>query len=185
MKPTGTSSMAQSTSHSESQPIEPCESSGSSGSDSGALPSRAWSLQKSNNVISIDDRSEDLDGPQNHQLEDVSNLEITMDICDSELESDDDNESSGSESDCSYSSSEDEVISKLHSFQTAPLFVLPSSSEMFISDITHYEHLLAVNALATSGNLSSRVLENVLDLIKLHVPDNNLCEENVNDLKKS
>ncbi|XP_069102107.1 putative uncharacterized protein DDB_G0294196 [Argopecten irradians] len=108
-----------------------------------------------------------------------------MDVCDLNSESDSNHELSESESESSNPSSEDDENSSIvQSFQSPPLFVLPPSSEVFKSDITHYEHLLAVNALVISGNLSSLVLENVLDLIKLHVPMNNLCEENVSDLKK-
>ncbi|XP_021363193.1 uncharacterized protein LOC110456660 [Mizuhopecten yessoensis] len=150
----------------------------------------AGSSQDRDRIVSLDCASEEINElytghlkPPSEVVDDFG-LVNTMDICESDMENDSSGESIESASMDSDSDHEDNINSESQTFQSPPFFVLPPSSEVFKSDITYYEHMVAVNALATSGNLSSLVFQNLLDLIKLHVPDKSLCEGNVNDLKK-
>lgn len=71
------------------------------------------------------------------------------------------------------------------SVDNPPVYVIPASDSIYKSNITRSEHLLAASAFATRHNLSDTALNDLLELIQLHLPENNLAETNSRTLKES
>ena len=70
-----------------------------------------------------------------------------------------------------------------HSFGP-PLYVTPASDSLYKSRITVQQHLLSVTAFATKYNISTLEFQDLLSLLQLHLPENNLCESDINEIKR-
>lgn len=85
------------------------------------------------------------------------------------------------------SSSEDESDSlslKESSVDDPPIYVIPPSSDLFQSYITKSEHTLALSAFSTRHNLSDAAVKDLLKLVQLHLPQNNIAETSIKELKE-
>lgn len=85
------------------------------------------------------------------------------------------------------SSSEDEnehLISDRNSVNDPPLYVLSPSNDMYRSEITQSKHTLALSAFSTRHNLSDAAVKDLLRLVQLHLPKNNVAETNITELKE-
>ena len=65
-----------------------------------------------------------------------------------------------------------------------PLYILPPSNDIYKSQISFDDHLLAISTYATRHNISDTEFEHLLYLINLHLPDNNFLERNINKIKE-
>ena len=65
-------------------------------------------------------------------------------------------------------------VSSMEASVTAPMYVLPSSNECFVSPVTVED---------IRSNLSDTALNDLVKLIGLHIPDNNILDENIDNLK--
>jgi hypothetical protein len=65
-----------------------------------------------------------------------------------------------------------------------PLYVLPPQEVMYVSNISKSEHVMAIAAYATRHNLSNVALQDLLDIIKLHLPPANTSVQSVKILKE-
>lgn len=72
----------------------------------------------------------------------------------------------------------------VQSIASPPLYITPPSETVTNAPLTYLEHLLTVSGYATAFNLSGVAFQKLLDLIRLHVPEKNLCALNPNELKK-
>lgn len=75
-------------------------------------------------------------------------------------------------------SDDNELISKV------PLYIVPPSDSNFVSPITYDDHVLAVSTYAKRHNISDTAFEHLLNLIDLHIPENNLLERRVIKMKE-
>ena len=64
-----------------------------------------------------------------------------------------------------------------------PLYIIQSSNNLFESPITYKEHLLSVCAYVSRHNCSDTQFRDLLNLLNLHVPANNLVEIDINKVK--
>ncbi|KAL5016040.1 hypothetical protein ScPMuIL_005629 [Solemya velum] len=99
------------------------------------------------------------------------------------MELEDDNESEEeflmSESDLETSSEEEDnscepQVSPEELSSDPPLYIIPPSSTVYHSNISRTEHVFAISAFATRHNMSDTALHDLLQLIQLHLPDNNI-----------
>ena len=136
-----------------------------------------------------------LDDIPEHNLSDYEDQEITCIFDNVEVEdmdidvSDLDCENAsylGEENDDDELSTEDEVenCEEDKRKDSVPLYVLPPLDAMYSSKITHQEHLLSLCAYSTKNNLSGTAFSQLMQLINIHVPEKNLCELNVNKVKR-
>ena len=64
------------------------------------------------------------------------------------------------------------------------MYILPPSNDIYKSQISFDDHLLAISTYATRHNISDTEFEHLLYLINLHLPDNNFLERNINKIKE-
>lgn len=88
-------------------------------------------------------------------------------------------ESSTQESDISA----DEEMASIQN-TSPPLYVLPASATLHMSTISHKQHMLLLSAYATAHKISGVAFQQLLDVIRLHLPEKSICEENVLQLKE-
>ncbi|KAL5020963.1 hypothetical protein ScPMuIL_000118 [Solemya velum] len=110
------------------------------------------------------------------------------------MELEDDNESEEeflmSESDLETSSEEEDnscepQVSPEELSSDPPLYIIPPSSTVYHSNISRTEHVFAISAFATRHNMSDTALHDLLQLIQLHLPDNNIGETKTDKIKES
>ena len=116
---------------------------------------------------------------------------VPMDISDS-----DENDSSTSDSETEVESNSDsdseEPKAKANKSQTeplkdssdTPLYVIPPTDQVFVSPVTVEQHLLAVCAYASKYNISTIQFQDLMLLLNLHLPENNLLELDVQKIKE-
>lgn len=66
---------------------------------------------------------------------------------------------------------------------TSPLYVLPPSEKCFTAPLSLMDHITAVSGFACRHNLSDTAIKDILDLIALHLPPNNIIQFDINNLK--
>ncbi|XP_052212666.1 uncharacterized protein LOC127831685 [Dreissena polymorpha] len=100
----------------------------------------------------------------------------------SDISSSESSESSDSETESAKSEANEQAS---QATKSAPLYVVQSSSgEMYSSDLSKYDHTLAVAAFISRHNLSDTATEHLIKLINLHIPNNSLLEKNSSKLKE-
>ncbi|XP_053398883.1 uncharacterized protein LOC123556697 [Mercenaria mercenaria] len=105
-----------------------------------------------------------------------------MDIVVSSSDTDTDTESSSDEDEQACADTEN-IPEKTESDPS--LYVIPPTESMYQSEISRSEHLLATSAFATRHNLSDTALSDLLQLLQLHLPGNNIGETSGRKLKES
>jgi hypothetical protein len=69
-------------------------------------------------------------------------------------------------------------------YASPPLYVLPPSSSVQPSSITHTQHMLSMCAYALKHGSSGVGFKDMAKMIKFHVPDSSLCELNIDKIKE-
>lgn len=75
-------------------------------------------------------------------------------------------------------------IQEMHNNEEPPLYVTTTDSQLIPSPITVQEHVCAVGAFAARHNLSDIAFRDLLSLVQLHIPKNNIGETKVLRLKE-
>ncbi|KAJ8319715.1 hypothetical protein KUTeg_002736 [Tegillarca granosa] len=126
-----------------------------------------------------------------HDTDSNCDVQINLPTDDDENSEDDINYLiSESESDASSSSDEDASFEHKSTLSNdvskdPPLYVIPPSNTLYKSRITRSEHLCAISAYVTRHNLSDAAFKDLLDIIQLHLPEKNIGETNINNVKES
>jgi hypothetical protein len=81
-------------------------------------------------------------------------------------------------------SDDEEMSDDDEQMQSPPLYVLPPSESVYEGPITKMEHMLATCAFTTRFNLCDTGFKQLLELIRLHVPINNICESDIANVKE-
>lgn len=109
-------------------------------------------------------------------------MELASEASDSESETDTESES---ESESESETTSDTCTSDNNPASCGtPLYIIPSSDQVYTSRISVEQHLLAVCAYASKYNISRQQFKDLIFMINLHLPENNLCELNIKKIKQ-
>ena len=79
---------------------------------------------------------------------------------------------------------ESDDMNNVEQYYGPPLYVIPPSDDVYSSNITVEQHMLAACAFATKHNISTEMFQDLMTLLNLHLPVNNLCELDVSKIKQ-
>ena len=78
---------------------------------------------------------------------------------------------------------EEELVENFVDSFTTPLFILPPSHQVYTAPISQYHHYMAMCAFSSYHSLSDRGFRHLIQLMGLHLPEENLMETNIDTLK--
>ena len=71
---------------------------------------------------------------------------------------------------------ESDDMNNVEQYYGPPLYVIPPSDDVYSSNTTVEQHMLAACAFAIKHNISTEMFQDLMTLLNLHLPVNNLCE---------
>lgn len=142
-------------------------------------------------TIIDDSSSENLSCLNSDTMAITDNYDSDMDLdSESDIEVEDNTEDCGGEDnddseneEGSNSDGEDSDLRFSSIKKDPPVYVIPPSADTYCSSICRFDHIIATSGFAARHNLSDTAIKDLLTLLQLHMPQDNLGETNINDLK--
>jgi hypothetical protein len=86
----------------------------------------------------------------------------------------------------SYTNNQSDAILDINEYAaktSIPLYVIPPSSNCYQSSITKFDHVMSLCAIAARHNISDTLLKDIVGLIQMHLPEQNIGVTDINELK--